>query len=361
MIVEGLEPGRLLSLEFRRPLVEKRADPLAAIFRKIAANLLLDLVFEGLCKFFLLCSKESLFYGLDCQGRYLCDFLCQRLYLGLKLRTGNDIIDDAKAKRGSRVDHITGIKKLGRFGWSDKLRQEIRAAVIRKEAYLGEILPEGRFFRRNSDVGRQRNIHARTGGGSVHGRNHRLGHAAHLEDRLHSPAQQWLQLLRFTAPAALSDQRQVPTRAESAPGASDHNYTDALILRDTSQRFIKRRGQFVVQRIQPVGTIHHQRGDAFVLPLQEDRSGLRGLWRVAHGELRSVASGFVFFTDASNELRQLSKMPQLLAPARGIRAAGGGQNIHSRAVKQFFLNPKFAFSLGKLFVSEFSVESHDVR
>src|SRR5260370_41591832 len=99
MIVEGLEPGRLLSLEFRRPLVEKRADPLAAIFRKIAANLLLDLVFEGLCKFFLLCSKESLFYGLDGQGRPLCDFLCQRLYLCLNLRARYALIYNAKTKR----------------------------------------------------------------------------------------------------------------------------------------------------------------------------------------------------------------------------------------------------------------------
>jgi hypothetical protein len=64
-----------------------------------------------------------------------------------------------------------------------------------------------------------------------------------------------------------------------------------------------------------------------------------------------VASAIVFFADASHQLRQFSKMPQLFAPARGIRAAGGRQDVHPRAVKQLFLNAKFAFSLGKLFVS----------
>jgi len=39
-----------------------------------------------------------------------------------------------------------------------------------------------------------------------------------------------------------------------------------------------------------------------------------------------VISGFVFLADARNELRQFTKMPQLLAPAGGIRAAGGRQN-----------------------------------
>src|SRR5439155_675582 len=98
-----------------------------------------------------------------------------------------------------------------------------------------------------------------------------------------------------------------------------------------------------------------------VLALQDDRSGLRSLWSIAHRQLRSVASGLVFFADASNELCQLSKMPQLLAPARGVRAAGGRQDVHPRAVEQLLLQAKFAFSLGKLFISEFPVKGHDVR
>src|SRR6266480_3838321 len=54
-------------------------------------------------------------------------------------------------------------------------------------------------------------------------------------------------------------------------------------------------------------------------------------------------------------------MPQLLAPARGVRAAGGRQDVHPRTVEQLLLQAKFAFSLGKLFISQFPVKGHDVR
>src|SRR5260370_4048075 len=270
------------------------------------------------------------------------------------------MIDDAKAKRRFCIDHVTGIEKLGSLGWSKKLRQKIRAAIIRKQAYLGEVLTESRFLRRNANVGGQCYVHARTGRSAVHRCDHRLGHDPHLENRLHTRTQQRLQFLRFTAPTAFSDHREVPAGAKSAPRAGNHYYADAVILRDTPQRFIKRRSKFVVQRIQPFGAIQHQDCDAAVLRFQHDRSSLRSLRSVAHGGLRSVTSGLVLFTDASNELRQLSKMPQLLAPARGIRAAGGRQDVHPRAVEQLFLNAKFAFSLGKLFVSQFPVKRHDV-
>src|SRR5260370_312091 len=68
----------------------------------------------------------------------------------------------------------------------------------------------------------------------------------------------------------------------------------------------------------------------------------------------------MFFADARNQLRQLSKMPQLLAPTRGVGPACGGQNIYVRLVEQFFLHAKFAFPLGKLFVSQLPVKGHDV-
>src|SRR5207245_11061637 len=71
--------------------------------------------------------------------------------------------------------------------------------------------------------------------------------------------------------------------------------------------------------------------------------------------------GFVFFADARNELRQFSKVPQLLAPAGGVRAAGGRQNIHTRSVEHLLLNAKFALSLRKLLVGQFAIECHDVR
>jgi hypothetical protein len=48
MIVAALVPERLLALKLRRPLVEKRANSLAAVFREITANLLLDLLLKSL-------------------------------------------------------------------------------------------------------------------------------------------------------------------------------------------------------------------------------------------------------------------------------------------------------------------------
>ena len=71
--------------------------------------------------------------------------------------------------------------------------------------------------------------------------------------------------------------------------------------------------------------------------------------------------GLVLFTDARNQLRQLSEVPQLLAPAYGVRAARGRQYIHASAVEQLFLNAKFTFSLGKLLLSQLSIKSQNVR
>src|SRR5947207_15477851 len=54
-------------------------------------------------------------------------------------------------------------------------------------------------------------------------------------------------------------------------------------------------------------------------------------------------------------------MPQLLALAYGVHAAGGRQDVHPRAVEQLFLKREFAFPLSKLFVSQLPVKSHDMR
>jgi hypothetical protein len=69
MIVAGLELGRLLSLELRRALVEKRANSLAAVFRQITLNLLLHLLLKSLREFFLLAPEEGPFYRPYGQGR----------------------------------------------------------------------------------------------------------------------------------------------------------------------------------------------------------------------------------------------------------------------------------------------------
>src|SRR5260370_22033228 len=91
MILAGAEPGRLLALKFRGPLVEKRANSLTAVFREITANLLLDLMLEGLQQFPHFAAEESLFYGPDGQRRPCCDFLGQRSHFRLELRSQNNL------------------------------------------------------------------------------------------------------------------------------------------------------------------------------------------------------------------------------------------------------------------------------
>src|ERR1700730_3144388 len=67
------------------------------------------------------------------------------------------------------------------------------------------------------------------------------------------------------------------------------------------------------------------------------------------------------FFDAGYQLSKFSKMPEFFALTLGIYAARGRQDIDSGAVKRFLLDAVFALALGKLFVSELSVECHYMR
>src|SRR5258708_20310918 len=97
------------------------------------------------------------------------------------------MIHDAKTQSSLCVDHLTSIEKFGSSAWSNKLRQEKRAAIIREEPHLRKILPEARFFRRNSNVCRQCNVHACPSGGAVHSPHHMRVHGAPFCHPLHPP------------------------------------------------------------------------------------------------------------------------------------------------------------------------------
>src|SRR6266704_2995423 len=66
-------------------------------------------------------------------------------------------------------------------------------------------------------------------------------------------------------------------------------------------------------------------------------------------------------TSGANAAGKHQKLQHFLVLTRGVRAAGGGQNVDARPVKQLFLNAKLAFALGKLFVRELPVEGHHMR
>src|SRR5712692_11813615 len=181
MIVAEIESGSLLALKLRRPLVEKRANPLAAVFRHETANLFANFIVESLRELFSLTSKKSLLYRANRQRWTLSDLLCKCLNRGFELRGRNDLIDDAKRERRLRINHVTGVEKFSSFRRPDQLRQEIRPAIVGIQSDLCKILAEGRFLRRNANVRSQSNVHACACCGPIHGCDYRLGHGAHLK------------------------------------------------------------------------------------------------------------------------------------------------------------------------------------
>src|SRR5260370_17129389 len=97
----------------------------------------------------------------------------------------------------------------------------MRSSIIGKQSDLYKILPKGGFLDRNPNVGRQRNIHSRAGGRSVHGGNHWLRHGAHLEDHLHAGTQERLQLMCRASLVALPQCAKASPRPKSAPPSPD--------------------------------------------------------------------------------------------------------------------------------------------
>src|SRR6266853_6688025 len=66
-IVAGFATGQLLALKLGRPLVEKRANPLAAVLRHETTNLFANFIVESLREFFSLTGKKSLLYRANGQ------------------------------------------------------------------------------------------------------------------------------------------------------------------------------------------------------------------------------------------------------------------------------------------------------
>src|SRR5260370_37849043 len=144
MIVAEIEPGSLLALKLGRPLVEKRANSLAAVLRHETPNLFANFVVESLRKFLCLTGKKSLLYRANRQRWTLSDLLRKCFHRAFELRGRNDLIDDTKRKRRLRINHVTGIEKFSGFRWPDELRQEIRPTIVGIQSDLCKILAEGR-------------------------------------------------------------------------------------------------------------------------------------------------------------------------------------------------------------------------
>src|SRR5260370_42473606 len=149
-IVAEFATGQLLALKLRRPLVEKRANPLAAVFRLETTNLFANFIVESLREFLCLTGKKSLLYRANRQRWTLSDLLRKGFHRSFELRGRNDLIDNAKRERRLGINHVTGIEKFSGFRRPHQLRQEIRPPIIWIYPDLCKILAEGPFCRRNT-------------------------------------------------------------------------------------------------------------------------------------------------------------------------------------------------------------------
>src|SRR6266850_17165 len=118
-IVEKRGSKNLFPLEFGRAPFEKSANPLAAILGKIAPELLLNFVVETASEILLASGKKFLLHRANGQVRALRDLLRQLFHFRFKLRGRNDMIDNPKCEGRLRVNHVSGVEKLGGFRGAD--------------------------------------------------------------------------------------------------------------------------------------------------------------------------------------------------------------------------------------------------
>src|SRR6202521_6308311 len=136
-IVEKRGSKNLFALKFGRAPFEKSPNPFAAILGEIAPELFLNFVVESASEILLASGKQLFLHRANGQVRALGNFLRQLFHFRFKMRRRNDVIDNPECERGFRVNHVSGVEKLGGFGGADQLRQKIRSAKIGEQSALG--------------------------------------------------------------------------------------------------------------------------------------------------------------------------------------------------------------------------------
>src|SRR5258708_35459537 len=102
MIVAVIEARSLLALKLGRPLVEKRANSLAAVFRHETTNLFANFIVESLREFFSFTGKKSLLYRANRQRWTLSDLLRTSFHAAFARRGRNNLIDATNPERRLR-------------------------------------------------------------------------------------------------------------------------------------------------------------------------------------------------------------------------------------------------------------------
>ena len=167
--------------------------------------------------------KDGLLDGANGELRTIGDFFGEGRHLGFELVGGKQVIDDAEAMGRGSVNHIAGIKHFRGDRWANELRQKVGAAVIREQTDFGEILAEDGAVHREADIGSERKIHPGAGGRPIDRGDHRLGHGAQIQNRLHSGTQDGGNFGGIATLAAFANRAEIAPGAEGAPRPGQHN------------------------------------------------------------------------------------------------------------------------------------------
>lgn len=108
-------------MEIGGALFEEGANAFLAILRMKTLELVLDFPFEGFDKSVLIAPEEGLLHGADSDLRADGNFMGQGAGFGFELIGRDNVIDDAEAMGGFRVDHVAEVEQLRGDGWADEL------------------------------------------------------------------------------------------------------------------------------------------------------------------------------------------------------------------------------------------------
>ncbi len=256
-------------------------------------------------------------------------------HLGFQLRTRHHTIDESQLERRLRVDYIASVKHFGGLRRADKLRQKISAAVIGKQSDFYKSLSKNRFFGRDSNVGCQRDIHSGTSRRAVDRGNHRLRNHSHAQHRAHSHTQDRFQLLAVPRLSAFADRGKIAAGAESSPCSRQYHHAHSIVLANFFKRLVQRGRQLVIQRVQLVWAVHHQKGHPILDGFEQHRGCGSGNRRIAHEILRNDLDGFRIpgSLNFSNQRGKLPEVHDTVLRFQRVLRIGSRQHVDFRAIE----------------------------
>ena len=180
------------------------------------------------------------------------------------------LVHDPQPRRFGPGDHVGREVELTGLGRSDQMGEEIRAAVVAREAHLRERRRQLGALGGDPQIAGQRQRKPRPGRGAWDHRQRGLGHLVQPLDHFHAAAQALDPALdagslgRADAGAAPGGGREALDVAAGAEGSARPGQNHAAhrrIVRQPLHRLRKRRAHLAAQRIARLRPVHGQGGD----------------------------------------------------------------------------------------------------